>query len=54
VPFQLGRALFEAAREPKSFWAIPGAGHNDVIAAAGPAYREKLRAFYQGLGKTTW
>ncbi len=52
IPFALGRALFDAAREPKSFWAIPGGGHNDVIAAAGPAYREKLQAFYQGLRRT--
>jgi len=53
VPFALGRALFEAAPEPKSFWAVPGAGHNDLMPAAGPAYRERLRAFYQGLRRTT-
>ncbi len=27
IPFDLGRALFDAAPEAKSFWAIPGAGH---------------------------
>jgi fermentation-respiration switch protein FrsA (DUF1100 family) len=29
VPFQLGRKLFEAANEPKRFFPIAGAGHND-------------------------
>ena len=53
VPFDLGRALFEAAGEPKSFWAVPGAGHNDLVPAAGAAYRERLRGFYQSLGRTT-
>ena len=52
IPFALGRALFEAAPEPKSFWAVPGAGHNDLIAAAGPAYGEKLRNFYRELRRT--
>lgn len=49
IPFDLGRALFDAAPEPKSFWAIPGAGHNDIIQAAGLAYRDRLRGFYQSL-----
>lgn len=53
VPVDLGRALFEAAREPKSYWAIPGAGHNDLVPTAGTAYRERLRSFYQGLRRTT-
>ena len=52
VSSELGRALFAAAPEPKYFWTVPGAGHNDVVAAAGPAYREKLRTFYQGLRRT--
>jgi fermentation-respiration switch protein FrsA (DUF1100 family) len=46
VPLRLGRALFEAAPEPKSFWTIPGAGHNDLLDAAGAAYVERLRRFY--------
>lgn len=45
IPFRLGRAVFEAAREPKEFWAVPGAGHNDIPEAAGPAYVERLRRF---------
>ncbi len=45
IPFRLGRAVFEAARQPKEYWAIPGAGHNDIPEAAGPAYPERLRSF---------
>lgn len=29
IPFEQGRALFEAANEPKQFMTIEGAGHND-------------------------
>jgi len=46
VPLDLGRALFDAAREPKAFWVVPGADHNDLVEAAGPRYRERLREFY--------
>jgi len=49
IPLRLGQALFAAAPEPKSFWVIPGAGHNDIIETAGPAYRQRLQAFYEGL-----
>ena len=47
VPIRLGRALFGAAREPKYFWTIPGAGHNDILESAGPEYRQRLREFYK-------
>jgi fermentation-respiration switch protein FrsA (DUF1100 family) len=30
VPFAQGRQVFDAAPEPKRFFAIPGAGHNDT------------------------
>jgi fermentation-respiration switch protein FrsA (DUF1100 family) len=49
IPYDLGQALFEAAREPKQFWEVTGAGHNDIVQVAGPQYRERLRAFYQSL-----
>jgi fermentation-respiration switch protein FrsA (DUF1100 family) len=31
VPFELGTGLFEAAREPKRFYRIVGASHNDAL-----------------------
>ena len=50
IPFELGQALFAAAREPKSFWAVKGSGHNDIVETAGGDYRQRLAAFYAGLG----
>lgn len=47
IPFALGQKLFALAREPKEFWAVEGAGHNDL--ARQPGYRERLAAFYQRL-----
>jgi fermentation-respiration switch protein FrsA (DUF1100 family) len=49
VPFSQGQAVFEAAPEPKSFWRIPKAHHNDFIVVAGEQYVERLRAFYRTL-----
>ena len=51
IDFSFGRRLFEAAREPKTFWAVPGAGHNDLVEAAGPAYGERLHAFYASVSR---
>jgi fermentation-respiration switch protein FrsA (DUF1100 family) len=31
VPFELGERLFEAAREPRRFFRITGADHNDAL-----------------------
>jgi fermentation-respiration switch protein FrsA (DUF1100 family) len=31
VPFALGRKLFDAAQEPKTFVALPGQDHNDPL-----------------------
>ena len=47
IPFRLGRAVFDAAREPKQFWAIDGAGHNDIPETAGEEYPARLRAFLE-------
>jgi fermentation-respiration switch protein FrsA (DUF1100 family) len=45
VPFALGRALFEAAPEPKAFETITGAGHNDTVEVGGRAYFERVGRF---------
>lgn len=39
IPFDLGRKLYEAAADPKSFYTIRGAGHNDTY------YRGRPRLF---------
>ena len=50
VPYAMGRALFDAANEPKSFWTVHGARHLNIVAVAGPRYGARLREFYESLG----
>jgi fermentation-respiration switch protein FrsA (DUF1100 family) len=45
VPYRLGRALFEAAPEPKRFYEVVGAGHNETWLVGGEAYFNALRDF---------
>ena len=47
VPFVQGEAVFQAANQPKQFWPLPGAHHNDLVYMAGPEYVTRLRAFYR-------
>jgi fermentation-respiration switch protein FrsA (DUF1100 family) len=49
VPYSMGRALFESANEPKTFWTVEGATHTDIVEVAGPLYRARLQAFYTNL-----
>lgn len=52
IPYGHGRALFEAANEPKAFMDIEGR-HYDGHAASGRSYYEGLTAFYERyLGKS--
>ncbi|MGE5326631.1 MAG: alpha/beta hydrolase [Deltaproteobacteria bacterium] len=48
VPFEMGRQLFEAAHEPKSFMPIEGAGHDDPYIVGGEAYFKRMSAFILG------
>jgi len=45
IPFSHGRTLFRAAREPKRFLWVEGAGHNDFTLIAGERQRQALQAF---------
>ncbi len=45
VPFASGRRLYRAAPAPKSFWPIPGAGHNDTVQVGGEAYLARIESF---------
>ena len=47
VPISLGRRLFQAAPEPKSFYEIPGADHNDTYLIGGQAYFQKIQETIQ-------
>jgi fermentation-respiration switch protein FrsA (DUF1100 family) len=44
------RALFAAAPEPKEFWLVPGAAHEDLHAIAGAEYEERILAFLRRSG----
>ena len=41
--------LMSEAPEPKTFFAIPGASHNDTYLVGGEAYWQALRDFLEGL-----
>jgi fermentation-respiration switch protein FrsA (DUF1100 family) len=45
IPFSMGETLYRAAPQPKSFFAVEGAGHNDVFAVGGEQYVRRLRGF---------
>ncbi len=49
VPYRLGRKLFEAANEPKRFYTIENAGHNDTYIVGGEGYITALRDFIEDL-----
>ena len=49
IPFKMGRELYEIAPQPKQFWEVRGATHNDIVEAGGAAYRQRLAAFYAEL-----
>jgi fermentation-respiration switch protein FrsA (DUF1100 family) len=45
VPFSLGERLYGAARAPKFFFPLKGAGHNDTYLVGGDAYFERFAVF---------
>lgn len=45
VPPEMGRRLYAAAPEPKAWYAVPGAGHNDTFAVGGSAYFDRVADF---------
>ena len=45
VPLELGRQVYESAHEPKDFYLIHGAGHNDTYLVGGEPYFQRLLAF---------
>jgi len=47
VPFEMGRQLFAAAPEPKRFFLIEGAGHNDMLEVGGERYLACLKGFVE-------
>ena len=50
VPLAHGKALYEAAREPKRLHVFPGLGHNDLL-SAGPLYGQIIAEWIGGLDR---
>jgi len=46
---RMARRVFERASEPKAFYLIPGAGHNDTYDAGGEGYWNIWRTFLEKL-----
>ena len=49
VPVDLGRQVFEAAPEPKRWYVVPGADHNDVPFVGGDPYFREVHNFIQNI-----
>ena len=47
VPFAQGKKVFEAAPQPKRFYRIVGASHNDTFVVGGEEYYGALREFIE-------
>jgi len=47
IPLALGRRVYDVAPQPKSFYVVPGADHNDIPWVAGPQYVQRLREFVE-------
>lgn len=45
VPFEHGKTVFDAAPEPKTFFLVAGASHNDTWAIGGAKYFGELKKF---------
>jgi fermentation-respiration switch protein FrsA (DUF1100 family) len=51
VPVQHGQRLYDAAREPKQLWIIPGAGH--IQTTGDPAVRNRLVVYLRAVFEAT-
>ncbi len=45
IPISHGKKLFDSANEPKQFYEIPGAGHNDCYVVGGMEYIFRMKKF---------
>ncbi len=54
VPFRMGETLFQAAQPPKGWYAVQGAGHNDVFWVGGREYFQILARFIREGANPSW
>ncbi len=52
VPFSQGKKVFDVAPQPKWFYRIAGAGHNDTYLVGGDPYFQALKNHIDGAGST--
>ena len=45
IPYTLGRELYKGAAEPKEFYSINGAGHNNTYGVGGEQYFDTIKEF---------
>lgn len=48
VPVEHGRALFDAAPEPRKLVVLPGVGHHDIVSRAGPRIADEIASWAAG------
>jgi fermentation-respiration switch protein FrsA (DUF1100 family) len=53
IPLAQARRLFRQAAEPKVWYCVPGAGHNDLLDVAGTQYLEVLSSFLDSARRTS-
>ena len=49
VPYRLGRQLYDAAAQPKQFYEVQGASHNEIDLIGGRAYFDAIGDFVRAL-----
>jgi fermentation-respiration switch protein FrsA (DUF1100 family) len=47
IPYARGKALFDAAGDPKQLWTVPGGRHTDALMTYAPTYRPALVEFFK-------
>jgi uncharacterized protein len=49
TPAEMSKALFQHANQPKELYLVPGADHNGIVAAGGPALESQIGAFIESV-----
>jgi uncharacterized protein len=49
VPIDLGKKLYHAANDPKDFYTIAGADHNDTYLVGGREYYQRIKHYLESL-----
>ena len=49
IPYRMGRQLYDAASEPKQFYEVKGASHNETDLVGGRAYFDTIGNFVRAL-----